>query len=135
MTNDPANNVVREIDLPAAYVRLRRDGIIHVHYKKNSTLDPALQASMRTVFHELAAGTPRCFIFSAEEGFAMTKEARENFRTMRSGSPIRAYAIVASNLAQRIIANFFLTMYRPSILARVFKTSEDGAEWLRTLDQ
>jgi hypothetical protein len=130
---DTSNDILQEIELSSAFVRLRKDNLIHVHYKKNSTLDPHLQVQMREVFSKLSGGKPTGFIFSADEGFSITKEARENWKNIQHNNPIKAYAIIIANLPQRLVANFFLAMYRPTVTAKLFKTEEEGAAWLRSL--
>ena len=128
-----AGEIVKELNTGTAIIRLRKDGLIHVHYKKNFTLDTETQVTMRSTFIELSNGIPRGFIFSADEGFTMTKEARENFRSMRQGNPIKAYAIVIASLPQRLVANFFFKMYQPSVPAKLFKNAEEGAKWLLSI--
>lgn len=48
--------VLKRVKIPEALIMLRSDGIVHVHYKKNTTLDLDLQASMRDLFLELTGG-------------------------------------------------------------------------------
>ena len=132
MVLDPQITILKEINFREATIWLRSDDIVHVHYKKNATLDIELQADMRKVFKQITEHIPHGFIFSAEEGFNLTKEAREHMKANRD-PVIKAYAIIADNLAYRIIANFVLKVNKPSVPYKLFANVEDGVRWLKTL--
>jgi hypothetical protein len=124
--------VVRQIELPEADICLRKDGIVHVHYKKNTTLDVELQQSMRIKYRELTGSVPSKFIFTADEGFLLTKEARESSRSFKDPF-IVAYAVIANNLAYRIIANFFLKVNKPEVPFKLFASIKDAESWLQSI--
>lgn len=132
MVLTPNITFLKVVELPEANIILRSDNIIHVDYSKNVTLDVDLQVSMRKVFDELAEGKKLHFIFSAAEGFTLTKEARENSDVRDKNSPISAYGIVANNLAYKLIANFYLRVNKPKVPFKIFLTVEDAAKWLYT---
>ena len=132
MVLTPNITFVKVVEIPEANIVLRSDNIIHVDYNKNVTLDVDLQVSMRKIFDEIADGKKMHFIFSASEGFNLTKEARENSDIMDKNSPISAYGIVANNLAYKLIANFYLKVNKPKVPFKIFLTVEDAAKWLYT---
>lgn len=132
MVLTPNITFLKVVEIPEANIILRSDNIIHVDYGKNVTLDVNLQISMRKIFDELAAGKKMHFIFSADEGFILTKEARENSEIMDIDSPISAYGIVANNLAYKLIANFYLKVNKPKVPFKIFLTVEEAAKWLYT---
>jgi len=132
MVLTPKITLLKVLEIPEAHISLRSDGIIHVDYKKNVTLDVNLQVSMRKIFIRLTEGKKFHFIFSAAEGFTLTKEARENTDILDSNSPISAYGIVANNLAYKLIANFYLKVNKPKVPFKLFLTVEDAAQWLYT---
>lgn len=127
--------VLREVDISEALIQLRSDGIIHVHYKKDTSVDIELQLKMRTIYWEIADHRKSKFIFSADSGFSVTKAARENSIQMEAQSPILCYAIIASNLAHKLIANFYLLINKPRAGYKLFSTTEDAAAWLHTLEK
>jgi len=124
--------ILKEINIPEALIQLRSDGIIHVHYKKNTTVDVETQRVMRDIFRQMAPGKKLPYIFSASSGVTITKEARENSNV--PDSPIGAYAIIANNLAYRLVANFYLKVNKPVIPSKLFSTIEDALEWIYTLN-
>lgn len=122
--------VLKRVEIPEALIMLRSDGIVHVHYKKNTTLDLDLQASMRNLFLELTGGKKSPFMFSADEGFSLTKEARENADSFKKNPVISSYAIIADNLGYRMIANFYLKINKPVTPYKIFQNTEDAIQWL-----
>jgi len=124
--------ILKEMDLPEASIKLRSDGIVLVNYKKNITIDADTQLSMREIFKELAPGKKLNYIFSADAGVSFTKDARENSAKSTVDSPIAAYAVIANNLAYRIIANFYLKVNKPKVPFKLFATIEEALIWLRS---
>ncbi|MBK7669618.1 MAG: hypothetical protein IPJ32_21160 [Sphingobacteriaceae bacterium] len=77
-------------------------------YNDHTVIDIPFQLKMADAFNEIANGIPSFFIFTAGEGVHITKEARDNALKLEDSTPIKASAVIADNLAYRIIANFFL---------------------------
>ena len=133
MVLDPEITIVKQIEIPEAYIRLRNDGIIHVFYKENVTLDVALQNRMVALYREITNNGKANFIFQSDEGFYFTKEARENSIALEANTPVNASAVIVTNLASRIIANFFIKVNKPKIKYKLFGTVEEAADWLKSL--
>ncbi len=125
--------IVRQIDLPEALIKLRSDGIVHVYYKENTTLDVPLQMRMMEVFREITGNQKMNFIFESDEGFSLTKEARENAIKLEDDTPVKASAMIITSLASRLIANFFIRMNKPKIRYKLFAAVEEAAKWLNSL--
>lgn len=124
---------LKHIEIPEAHIVLRHDEIVHVHYKKNTVLDVELQTRMRVIYHQLAGGKKLNFIFSADEGFVLTKEARENGPMIENDSPILFYALVANSLPYKIIANFHIKVTNPRANYKVFTNVNAALNWLQSL--
>ena len=126
--------IIRQIELTEATLSLREDGIVLVFYNDNTVIDIPVQLKMADAFNQIANGIPSLFIFTAGEGVAITKEARDNALKLEDSTPIKASAVVADNLAYRIIANFFLKVQKPKGKYRVVANLEDAIKWLKSLD-
>lgn len=125
-----SSRIKKLVDTSQALIYLREDGIVHVHFKKNTVLTKELQISLRIVYFDLLKSKSTGFIFSADEGFSITDEARENFNQLPQNGPIAAYALIAQNLAYRLIGNFFRNFYQPKKPFKLFDSVEKAAEWL-----
>ncbi|MBL7933816.1 MAG: hypothetical protein JNL60_18070 [Bacteroidia bacterium] len=134
MTPFPDPLILKEVDIPEAVITLRSDNIIIVRYKPNTILDVELQLRMREIYKDLTNNRKMNFIFMADDGFSLTKEARENSEVIASTSPIKAYAIIVNNLAYRIIANFYYKINKPQVPYKSFSTVKEAINWLYTLD-
>lgn len=72
----------------------------------------------------------RPFIFSADEFTSITNEARKNAKSMEPFVPNFASTFVVRNLAQRIIADYYLKFDRPGIPYKVVTKIEDAVKWI-----
>ncbi len=125
--------IIKEISTAETRIRLRSDGIVHVHYAKDTTLDIQLQHNNRALFKDITQNKKLKFLFTADEGFTLSKEAREKAK-LEINPSVSAYAIVASNLAYRIIANFVLKVNRPKVPFKLFGSIADAVKWLKALN-
>jgi hypothetical protein len=125
-------SIIKEIKLPEATLSLREDGIVRVLYHDNTTLDVPLQLRMADAFNEITGGKKSFFIFEAGENVIVTKEERNNEFNLEDVT-ILASAVIAHNLAYRIIANFFIKVQKPKGQYKVVANMEDALSWLKTI--
>lgn len=112
-------------------VHLRSDGIVHVHILASTRITVELQKFMEDSYKEVTS-IKRPFIFSGDEFVSITKEARTNAIVMANRIPIICSAIVVRNLAQKIIADYYYKFNKPPDPYKVFKSFDDGIDWLRS---
>ena len=132
MLLDSEITIIKQVEIPEAFISIRSDGIVPVHYKKNTVLDVDLQMRCLDIYAEILDRKKMKFIFSADDGFMLTKEARENAPKVQVRSPILYYAIIANNLAYKIIANFYIKVMKPAGNYKIFNTVEAGVKWLHS---
>lgn len=133
MTTEFEVKIIKQIKLPEATLSLREDGIVHVFYHDNTVLDVALQLRMADAFNNIADGKKSLFVFEAGDNVVVTKEARDNALKLEDSTPILSSAVVAQNLAYRIIANFFIKVQMPKGKYKVVANFEDAIKWLKSL--
>ncbi len=126
--------IVKQIKLPEATLSLRQDDIVQVFYHTNTILDVPLQLRMADAFNKIANGKKSLFIFEAGDNVIVTKEARNNALKLEDSTPILASAVVANNLAYRIIANFFIKVQKPKGKYKVVANKEEAVKWLKSLE-
>lgn len=124
--------LVREIETDDVIVGLRRDGIVHVYFKDNFELDVPAQMRLLKVYDEICEGKKAPFIFEAGNDVTVTKEARENAISLEKRSPIGSCAVIVTNTAYVLIANFYYKFNKPTIPYNVLKRFDKGIEWLKT---
>ena len=124
------DRIVRLIETDHAKVGMRDDGIVHVYYKAKTEINIELQAKMLEVFNEITGKQQHPFIFEAGEAVTVTKEARDNAITMELQTPVCCTVVSVTNLAHRIIAEFYYKFNKPIQPYKVTTNFEDGIQWL-----
>jgi hypothetical protein len=124
-------SIVKEIDLKEANISLRSDGIVYVFFKENCVLNVELQLRMLAAYKEITGDKMTPFLFLADKGVTLTKEARDNAITIESISPCAASAVVVTNLAYKLIASFYMQFNKPLRPYKVFSNKGEAAEWLK----
>lgn len=123
--------IITEIDETEFNLQLKTDGIVYVLFKANIVLDIPLQNKMLEKYHIITKGKLTPFIFEAEDGLNVTKEARDNAIVMEEISPCKAMAVVVNNIAYAMIGNFYLQFNKPKRPYKVFKNQKDALVWLK----
>lgn len=126
--------IIKQIKHPEASLTLWDNGIIYVYYHDYTVLDVELQLKMADSFNEITNKKRSLFIFDAGEGVTITKEARDNALKLEDSTPILATAVIAPNLAYRIIANFFLKVQKPKGQYQVVSDIDSAIEWFKKIN-
>ena len=129
------HEIIQKIENEFAIVGLRKDGIIHVYYKPNTEITVPVQITMLAVFNEITGSKKSLFIFEAAEYVTVNKEARDNAIVMESITPTAATVVFASNLAHKIIAEFYYKFNKPTQPYKVVTEFDDGVKWLLELSK
>lgn len=127
------DNFVESIESDKYIVGLRTDGIIHVYYKDHIQITVELQRELNLLFHKIAAGQNRLFVFQAGHNCSVNKAARDNAIAMQDEVPAIAYVVVVQNLVYRMIANFYYKFNQPKQPFNVVSDFEEGIAWLKEL--
>ncbi len=130
MIEDPIH-IITEIDLNEVNISLRSDGIAYVFFKENCILDIDMQNKLLEVYRQLTNNKPTPFLFLADNGVSVTKEARDNAILIEEQSPCIASAVVVTNLAYKLVANFYLQFNKPKRPYKVFSNKTEAIEWLK----
>ena len=125
------SSVLKQIVLPELTVTLKNDGIVYVVYNKDVTLDLELQAKSLEAFNFVTEKKLTPFLFEADEGVSITKEARDNAITMEDQTPCKVTAVVVQNVAYALIANFYMKFNKPKRPYKVFNKKEEAIAWLK----
>lgn len=105
-----------------------KDNVFVVRYKDNVVADLDEVKEIYTYHNQLVHGKTLRVMLNFGKYTSLTKEAREYAQNVKI--PAIAEAMVVSNLAQRLIMNFY-TMYRKiDNPLKVFKTEEEAFKFL-----
>lgn len=82
-------------------------------------------------YNKLANNGPYTVLVSAGAFSSVTKEARElAVKALYTKNRV-ATAILTTNVAQQLIANFYIRFNKPEYPTRGFNKKEDALQWLR----
>lgn len=124
------DQLVREMETGEAIVGLRKDGIVHVYYKPGIEITVTIQEKMLVIYNEITGRKKSLFIYEAGENVTVNKEARENAIIMESSTPTKASAVYVTNLAHKIIAEFYYKFNKPLQPYKVVTDFDAGIKWL-----
>ncbi len=122
------------IELPYAIVVIRKEGIIHLHYKNHAlTLE-----ENKAIFDAVRKNSPWeiCpFLISGDEFSSHDKESKEFNASAKVMKHCSAFAFVTKNIAQKLVVNFFMRVYHPKVPMRLFSSESKALEWLIDFDK
>ena len=133
MENNTDSEIVNTIETPEVIIRLRRDGIVHATYKKDTVFDLAVQIKMLELNNKITGGKKSYFVYDAEENVTITKEARDNATKIEHMAPVLGSVVIANNLAYRLIANFYVKFNKPKTPFKVVDSLDKAIEWIKNL--
>lgn len=107
------------------------DGVGHIHMKDDIVMDVELQMEHLSGIIELVGTKQTPFVVTAGTNVTITKEARINAIMIEHMSPMYGSAVVVTNLAYRIIADFFIKVQRPKNPYKVFTSEKEAYTWCK----
>ncbi len=115
------------------YVRYEfEDGILISKYKtKIIDLNIAKHVLSRRLLHFKAPSYSGLVDYSLVK--ETTKEARDFFATPEAIQNLNAIAVVTDSMIGNMIYNFYLTISKPSLPTKLFKSNEEALLWLKSL--
>lgn len=122
---------MKKIELNKATCELIEEGVVYVVYKDKVDIELKDVIETRVISNQLTEGKPYVSIYESGADTFITKEAREISSKDGDITNRKALAIVVSNLAQRLIVNFFINMNRNTYPIKAFNTKEDALNWAK----
>ena len=110
-------------------VKLRDDGIIHVHYRADTKVTIEILKELEKIYSELTT-IKRPYIFTGEEFVSITNEARKYAAEMDKQIPSLGSVFVAKNLAQKILAHYYYKFNKPVNPLQVVSTFEEAVDYI-----
>lgn len=133
MLNTSKNiKIIESIKLDFGTIELRSDDILTFEPAKGiTTLNKQQLEVMLTNLIKMSNGKPRPFITDNRNVKSFGYEERDyvakNIHQFASAS-----AIIEDSVVTRFITHTIVTMFKPQIPLKIFKTKQDAVEWLNT---
>lgn len=88
---------------------------------------------IRKVNHELSDGQPYCVLTKTGAFSSYSKEMLDASKTYEYSKNRIALAIIANNLAVKMMTNAYIRMRKPPIPTKSFRSEEEAINWLRKM--
>lgn len=123
--------IINEIKLPYAVVKLRSDGIVHVHTLKEMSVELEEAMELVKINQKITNNTPHLCLFTSTKFVIPSDEAVQflSGKTNRDFFNI-AEACLIYSLPQRILGNFYHNVIKPKRPIKFFKSEEAAVNWL-----
>jgi hypothetical protein len=108
-------------------VELRTDGVIHVIWQPQGTIEAADALAAMAAVNEVCRGSEHPMLVDMAMTESVNRDARSIFSTPCAASRI---ALLGSNPVDRLIANFFLGVHKPACPSRFFTSRNEAMRWL-----
>ena len=122
--------VVNSVSTDKATIKIYDSGILHIHFHENADFDVEDKKLMFKKTHELTLGKKYPTLFTADDGVSFTREAQAYGREQEPNLSYSCVALIVSNMAYRLLVNFYINYYKPNITYKTFSNTEDSYKWL-----
>ena len=127
--------VIREIDLGFAKLQLFDPEMVRIEMMGDLVIGVKEAREINDTIGLLSENKETLVLMLADELTQFDSEARE-FSASREGTRYTiADAIVVKNLAQRLLADFYLKFNKPKKPSKIFSTEKEAVLWLFSLKQ
>jgi hypothetical protein len=128
----PVTIIIKKSETDFAVVSLGNDGIIRVMLKKKCEVTQESFRKLFEVFKAMIDGVPYAYIYYAEDSSStVTDDGRRFAKDEEFSFPKICNAVIVTNLAHKLIANFYLKFNKPNYPFKVFSKMEDAEKWCR----
>ncbi len=108
-------------------VELRTDGVIHVIWKPQGTIEAADAVAALAAVNGVCRGSEHPMLVDMAMTESVSRDARSIFATPCAASRI---ALLGSSPVDRLIATFFLGVHKPASPSRFFTSKVEAMRWL-----
>ncbi len=114
-----------------ADVHYLSEGIVHIHYKEGSTYTVVESEKIFTTINT-KTNLQKVRILLSGGDFVSHDEGSTKYNASdKVMERCSAVAMVTQNLANKLVANFFMRFYKPKSPVKIFSNPEDALNWLR----
>ncbi|MEO6901736.1 MAG: hypothetical protein ABI315_01115 [Bacteroidia bacterium] len=120
-----------KVETSSSIITINNEGVGHIHYKDYTVYDLLQQEENLNALNIITKGIHTPFVITAGGSVVFTKKAKDNSILNSTISPVSAYALIATNFAYRLIAQFYIKIHKPALPFKIFAEEKDGFEWCK----
>lgn len=124
------SSVLKRAETSTAIIELCSNNIVYVLGKKNATVgEPEMKQNIEE-YNKIINGKSYAFLYySEDETFVFSHEAITYAKNNQDSFPKACIAVVVKNLAQRIVAKFYLKFSPQKSPLQIFNSKEEAEKW------
>lgn len=119
------------IELEKFHTWMGGDGIARTKVKANAEIFLQDAKENTVAIETFYTGKKFLLLVDIRKIKSISPEAREHFSLRGRESVVKAYAMILSSSRSRIIGNFFLSFYKPTVPVKLFDHEEKALGWLK----
>lgn len=123
---------MKTIELKKSTVSLSDEGILYIHLKAGCEIELSDAILILEAMGKLGGGKKFPVFIDAGEFTSIDKEVRVFSANAENNIYTLADAIAYYSLAQKLIADFYVTHNKPAVPTKIFSNKEDAVLWLKT---
>ncbi|PCJ89116.1 MAG: hypothetical protein COA57_02570 [Flavobacteriales bacterium] len=133
---EPKDIKKQTIETSAGWVRIVENNLIEVGLCDYFEIDiETVRELHKTILNIAEKGKKHILLVYLGHGTIATKKARDFAAKLAKGDLIIAEALLASNLAHRLMGNFYIKFHKPTRPSKVFIKKESAIKWLRKIER
>ena len=121
-----------KIDIPEATVKLRSDGIMHIHVKLDMNIESEEAREIEKARKELAQDQRYPTLHTGSELVIPSSDVLKYMSLDKRSTAVRADAFVIKSLPQKLIAKMFVLKNQTNRPTAYFNNKIDAINWLST---
>lgn len=124
------DQLVKTLELPESIVGLRKDGIVHIHFKPGVEVTSEVQQQLLVTLNEFTGGIKHPLLYEAGENVTIDSESRATAKALEGKLPAICIAIYVQSLAHKLLAEFYYRFNKPQQRYKVFSDFGEAVKWL-----
>lgn len=126
-----SERIEKEVNIPEASIKIRSDGIMHIHIKVEMFFELQHSKNILKARSELAGEKTYPIMYTANSFVIPNTAVKEYVASENRSRLVAADAFVVNSLAQRIAANFYKILFKPTRPTAYFTKESEAIEWLK----
>ncbi|MES2681764.1 MAG: hypothetical protein V4635_17850 [Bacteroidota bacterium] len=126
---EKTEKINRTVTTSVCQISVEKNDVVFVKMNENAIIDIEEVDEMHQSLNELVDHRPYYMVVIPAIGNTSSSEARKYAARLKN-KKLMAEAIVVDNLAQRIMANFYVKVNRPNQKVKVFSSVPAGLAWI-----
>lgn len=129
---ETTTGVLKQKEISHGLIQLRSDNILvfrpDVHTFKEYDIE--ILKELRANFLEITDGIPRPYMADNRHITGIVTKEEKEYINKYAGDFATKMALLTHSPIMKIMVNTYLSMFKPKVMVKLFRTEEDAVKWL-----